>query len=295
MKVVAVIQARMGSSRLPGKVLLPLPMGGKPVLEHVVRRVNSATEIDTTVVATSEKKQDDIIAEFAPSFDCDVYRGAEADVLGRMYEAARQFDADVVVRITADCPLVSPSFINHSVHKIKRNDLDYLSAGFERTFPRGVTGETFTFSSFKRVGSESEKLHQREHVTPYYRENPNEFNLANINSEEVFDNPNLQNRDDLRLTLDESADFKLFNIIYSKIEFTDLIPLEDAVQYIDSHNISRINSDVRQKKVTETEKQSEDEEIVGFIDSVPITEEEKHLFQESPSDWRQAWDEAEDN
>lgn len=253
MKTVAVIQARMGSSRLPGKVLLPLPMGGTPVLEHVVRRVNSATEVDTTVVATSEKKQDDIIAEFAPPFDCDVYRGSESDVLDRMYRAATQFDADTVVRITADCPLVSPLFIDHSVQKIREGDFDYLSAAFERTFPRGVTGETFTFRSFKRVKSESEMPRHEEHVTPYYRENPNEFDLGNIDSEEVFDNSNLHNRDDLRLTLDEQADYKLFNRIYSNIEFTGTLSVERAVQYIDDHDISHINNDVRQKKVTETE------------------------------------------
>ena len=247
MKVVPVIQARMGSSRLPGKVMLPLNCDH--VLEHDVRRVASADRVDEVVVATSEEKQDDIVERYAEREGAHVHRGSEDDVLGRMYEAASERDADVVVRVTADCPLVSPDQIDYAVGKLLGGGFDNVSSIVERTFPRGLTTEAFTFESFSEVEETSDEPHQREHVTPYYYENPGEFELYNVTSDEVFDEEFLHNRTDLRLTLDEADDYELLRRIYEGVEYNGTMEIPDAVRYVDEEGIGEINQHVKQKKV----------------------------------------------
>lgn len=237
----------MGSSRLPGKVMLPLGCGH--VLEHDIRRVSSADNVDEVIVATSEEKQDDIVARYAEHSGASVYRGSEEDVLGRMYEAALEHDADVVVRVTADCPLVSVKYIDEAIKKLLSNGLDYVSGLIERTFPRGTESEVFTFESFREVEEASDEPRQREHVTPYFYENPDEFNLYNVTSDEVFDAEYLQDRTDLRLTLDESDDYELLRRVYQEVEYDEILDIADAVQYVDENGLSKINEHVRQKKV----------------------------------------------
>ncbi|MFD1685885.1 cytidylyltransferase domain-containing protein [Halobellus litoreus] len=246
MKTVACIQARMGSSRLPGKVMLPLD--GNHVIEHVIRRVASSDSIDEIVVATSDKKRDDIINLYADRSGATVFRGSEENVLERMFDAANESSADIVVRVTADCPLVSPRFIDTAVDKLS-DGYEYVSARSEQTFPHGLRVGAFTFDSFRTVKEESTESRHREHVTPYYYENPDKFNLYDILSDEVFDYENLQNRTDLRLTLDESNDYELLRRIYDEVDYDRIIDLLDAVRYIDKNDLSEINQHVEQKKI----------------------------------------------
>lgn len=242
---VAVIQAQMGSSRLPSKVMIPLDC--EHVLDHDIRRVDSANEVDQVVVATSEQKQDDIITEHANRQDVAVYRGSEDDVLDRMYEAATEHDAEVVIRATADCPLLSPSYIDVAVRKLVNGSFDCVSSHLERTFPIEVTTEALSFTSFKHVAETAKDSNHREHVTPYYYDNPAEFDIYNLTSQEVFNQPLLQDRTDLRLTLDEAADYELFRRIYQNVEYDDIIDLKDAIQYVDNESLSRINDHVIKK------------------------------------------------
>jgi len=244
---VACIQARMGSSRLPGKVMLPLD--GSHVLEHDIRRVDSADNVDEVVVATSEKKQDDIIARYAKREGASIYRGSEDDVLRRIYEAAKEHNADVVVRATGDNPLVSPDFIDTAIEELLDSGVDHVSAHLDRTFPCEVTVETFTFESFSEVESASDQPHQREHVTPYYYENRSDFELHNIRSDDVFNEEYLHNRTDLRLTLDEADDYELLRRIYNEIEYDEIVPLPEAVQHIDQNELVGINQHVNQKSI----------------------------------------------
>lgn len=240
-----VIQARMGSSRLPGKVMLPLDCNH--VIEHDIRRVASAESVDDVVVATSDEKQDDILTRYAERTQADVYRGSEDDVLGRMHGAASQRDADVIVRVTADCPLVSPEVIDHIVTEIYENELDraFGSSGF----PLGIAVEAFTFESFTDVMRMSTEDYQREHVTPYYKENSGEFDMAAVDPSDVFSENWLAGREDFRLTLDEADDYKLFRQVYENVSYDNIVDIRDAVEYIDNNELYRINEHVDQKGI----------------------------------------------
>jgi len=241
----AFIQARMGSTRLPGKVMHPLK--SRHVLDHVVERVSRASRISDVVVATSDQKQDDIIAQFAPEFGADVHRGSEADVLERLFEAAAARPPNTIVRITADCPLIDPVVLDRVVEVVEQESADYASNIRKRTFPRGLDVEAFSFESFEGVYEQAVEPHHREHVTPYYRENPDNFELVDVTSEDVFDDPQFQNRDDLRLTLDEVDDYKVLREIYENVPFDDILPTREAIRYVDEHDLMSLNADVEQK------------------------------------------------
>jgi spore coat polysaccharide biosynthesis protein SpsF len=247
MKTVAIIQARMGSTRLPGKVMLPL--NGEHVLTHDVHRTMAATNVEEVVVATTERQADDIIDRYARRTRATVFRGSETDVLSRVYYAARKANADIIVRITGDCPLISPETIETVIERLMKSNADYSTNILERTFPRGFDVEAFTFNSFKQVYDQATEPHHREHVTPYYHENDHDFNLVSVTADEVFDKPWMQNRTDLRLTLDEADDYELLRLIYDRIDYEDFLPVRDAVSLIDDEDLHQINSNIEQKEV----------------------------------------------
>lgn len=244
-QVVAIIQARMGSTRLPGKVMLPL--ADEHVITHDVRRVKSAEHVTKTVVATSKRTADDIIARYASRAGADVFRGSESDVLSRIYDTACSVDADVVVRITGDCPLINPETIDTIVREVTEGGVQYATNIFERTFSRGLDVEAFTFESFQRVHEEATEPHHREHVTPYYREQEDLFSIKNVTSEDVFDEPQFQNRGDIRLTLDEANDYEVLRMIYENVPFDDILPIREAIRYVDENDLMELNANVEQK------------------------------------------------
>lgn len=246
-RTTAIIQARTGSTRLPGKVMYPLD--GLPVLEHVVTHAAHADSVTNVVVATSTEPKDDVIAHCAPTFGADVIRGSESNVLSRFESAVEEYDPDIVLRITGDCPLIDPATIDRIVTPVSNGKADYASNTSHRTFPRGLDVEAFTVKSFETVISASTTQAEREHVTPYYRENPSEFDIANITSDQVFDEGRYIDRTDLRLTLDEADDYHLLKRIYDSIEYDDILPVEDAIELIDEENLAAINERVRQKKI----------------------------------------------
>lgn len=212
--IVAIIQARVGSTRLPRKVMYPL--GGQPALEHVITRTGHAGHISDVVVATSTEPQDDVIAQYAPKFGAQVVRGSKSDVFSCFETAIEGFGQDIVLRVTGDCPLISVEFIDAAIDRIRTENVDYVCAGLDRTFPCGVTCEAFTADSFDRMTDRANEPRHREHVTPYYREHPDEFDLYNHQSSEIFEEARFQNRTDLRLTLDESADYQLLETVSGK-------------------------------------------------------------------------------
>jgi len=146
---VALIQARMGSSRFPGKVLEDL--SGRPMLWHVVHRVRGAGRVERVVVATTDRAVDDPIARFCAQENIACFRGDEQDVLDRFYQAARADHADVVVRITADCPLIDPEVIDKVVERFQRGDCDYVSNAIRYTYPDGLDTEVFSFAALERA------------------------------------------------------------------------------------------------------------------------------------------------
>jgi len=243
----AIIQARMGSTRLPGKVLLPLDC--EHVIAHDVRRVHATKTIDEVVIATSTEKPDDAIDQFAKERDISIHRGSEANVQQRMFDAAAAHDAETVVRITADCPLIDPNTIDVVVSRIQRGTAEYVTNIINRTFPRGLDVEAFTYDSFERVVAEATTEAEREHVTPYYRENPDKFEIENISSTEVFEEEKYLNRTDLRLTLDEAADYRLLKRIYDEIKYTGTLSIRDTIDYVDATGLDTLNEEIRQKMV----------------------------------------------
>ncbi|ABW20044.1 cytidylyltransferase domain-containing protein [Alkaliphilus oremlandii] len=245
-KIVAIIQARMGSTRLPGKIMMDLC--GKTVLEHVIIRVKQSKLIDEIVIATTVKQDDDIIVKEAERLGVKHFRGSEEDVLSRYYYAARENDADIVVRITSDCPVIDADIIDKMMinfKKLYKSEIDYMSNTLERTFPRGLDAEIIRFETLKKVFEEARKQFEREHVTPYIYQNPDKFKLIGFKNEIDYSS--------YRWTLDTSEDFQAITKIYEQLYFEKKIFwLNDIIDLIDRNpEIKGINEFIEQKKLGE--------------------------------------------
>lgn len=178
-RVLAIIQARMGSSRLPGKVLLPLC--GQPMLEWVVKRTKMASLIDEVIVATTTDVSDDVLAKFCVDHKVLCFRGSPLDVLDRYYQAALKYDADIVVRLTADCPLLDGKLIDDVIKPVLVGEADFcanrLPPPFKRTVPIGLDAEVVTFTALEKAWKEANLPYEREHVMPYLYTHPEKFNI----------------------------------------------------------------------------------------------------------------------
>lgn len=197
-RTIAILQARMSSSRLPGKVLKPI--AGRPMLAMQIERVRRARLIDRLIIATSVETSDDPIAALCASEKVDLHRGSLADVLGRFHGAAMAFGpVDHVVRLTGDCPLGDPDIIDACVALHIANGADYTSNGVTRSYPDGLDVETMRFSALARAHHDAMDSFEREHVTPYLYRHPEMFSL------DVLRAP--RDLAQLRWTVDNSADF----------------------------------------------------------------------------------------
>ncbi|MBI9014620.1 MAG: glycosyltransferase family protein [Clostridiales bacterium] len=210
MKVTAIIQARVGSTRLPGKVLKELK--GHTVLYHVIERVSQSTLIDDIIIATTLNENDDAIEQEAQKCGVKVFRGSEDDVLSRFYLAAENNKSDVVVRITSDCPLIDPNVLDDIINSFIKNDNIEIAtnAGADlklRTFPRGLDVEVFSCKVLKDAYLNAKEQYQREHVTPYIYEN----------SQNIYHHLNNVNYSNYRWTVDTEEDFSLVEEIYHRL------------------------------------------------------------------------------
>jgi spore coat polysaccharide biosynthesis protein SpsF len=238
MKVVAIIQARMGSSRLPGKVLMDL--GGKTVLARVVRRTRRASLVNQTIVVTTTLAKDDAVVNECQRFGVGYFRGEEENVLDRYYQAALQSSADLIVRITADNPLADPDLIDDVVKKMMESGADYANNRSPRTYPCGLDVEAFKFSALQKARQETEYDYEREHVTPYFYEHPALFQCVSVQG--TFDCSHY------RWTLDTPADLKLIRKIYARLENRDDFSWQEALAVVQSGpRLASINSHVIQK------------------------------------------------
>lgn len=234
-KASVIIQARMGASRLPNKVLMPL--AGKPVLEHVIHRCQHAKLVDRVIVATTVEPKDLAVVNFVSGLGASVFCGSVNDVLDRYYQAARFFELQHIVRITADCPMIDPDIIDCVVGKYFDTGADYAANTLEETYPDGEDVEVFSFDVLKRTWHDAKMLSEREHVTPYMRKS------------EVFKKMNVTYDIDLsrqRWTLDELRDYHklsaVFDALYQKDAF---FHMKDILQFLAGHpQIDRINADV---------------------------------------------------
>jgi spore coat polysaccharide biosynthesis protein SpsF len=177
---VIIVQARMTSTRLPGKVLLEV--AGKPLLEYQIERLRRSTLADRIVVATTVNAADQAIVALCERLAVPVWRGSEHDVLARYHDAARAHQADVVVRVTSDCPVIDPQVLDETIGYFlsEGGQLDYVSNSLERSFPRGLDAEVFTFKALAEAHAEAVDEEEREHVTPFLYRRPQRYRLANV-------------------------------------------------------------------------------------------------------------------
>jgi spore coat polysaccharide biosynthesis protein SpsF len=206
-RTVAIIQARVGSRRLPGKVLAPI--GGRSMLERVVERVLATSRVERTVVATSDDVRDDAIEAICRRRGFACFRGSETDVLSRYVGAAALHDADPIVRITADCPLLDPAVIDRVVDAFAGNGLDYASNINPPTFPHGLDTEILSAEALRRADREARWRSEREHVTLYVRNHPELFRSFNVTH-----TPDLSGR---RWVVDEATDLQFVRAVYERM------------------------------------------------------------------------------
>lgn len=242
--IVCIIQARMGSTRLPGKILKNL--AGRPMLWHVAERVKRAKLVDAAVVATTTESEDDQVKSFCEAHGIAHFRGSAENVLGRYYEAARQFDADVVVRVTGDCPLIDPEVIDECIRAFRTHRPDYISNvnPGPRSFPRGLDVEVFAFTALEDAFQNAREPYEREHVTPFMWENKDgHFRLGPpvLASAEYASSR--------RLTVDYPEDFTLMEKIYTILyQEGGIVHVPDALRLLDENpEIAAINAHCAQK------------------------------------------------
>ncbi len=239
-RIVAIIQARMGSTRLPGKVLKPL--GGHPVLACVVDRVRRSRRIDEVVVATTVLPADEAIVGLCRSRGWACERGSAEDLLDRYYRSAVAHRAEVVVRITSDCPVIDPGVTDSVIDAFLASPCDYASNTLEpRTYPRGLDTEVVAFPALERAWREDDNPAWREHVTPYLYRHPERFRLRRVAEDRDLSFH--------RWTLDTPEDYELLRRIYDALG-NDAFAWTDVLRLLDDHpDWIELNRNVAQKRV----------------------------------------------
>ena len=244
-KIIAIIQARMGSTRLPGKVLKEVY--GQPMLAHLVNRVRQAKTLDEVIVATTCQPDDDVIARLCKKHGWECYRGSADDVLDRYYQASLLFNGDIIVRLSADNPLIDPRIIDKVVRAHLDSGADYTYNSVEGHFPIGLDTEVFSFKNLEKTFKESKQVYEHEHVTPYIYQHPELFRIQSIEATGKLRRP------DLRLTVDTNEDLKLVQEIFKMLyKDGEMFYTEDVVDLLDKHtDLASINAQIRQKKLGE--------------------------------------------
>ncbi len=235
MQAVAIIQARIDSTRLPGKVLHPL--GEQPMLWHVVRRVRAAPGVDQVVVATSEEDRDDPIRDLCRAHDIPCFAGSKTDVLDRFYHCANAYRADPILRITADCPLIDPHLIGRVLECYRAGGYDHfgLATGAgastmdDRRFPDGLDVECFSLETLAVAWKSAESELEREHVTPFIWKNPHRFELGVLMADRDYSQ--------LRWTVDNREDLEVVEKIYGALwkEESPPFSMGDVLGFLEDH------------------------------------------------------------
>ena len=238
MKINAIIQARYGSTRLPGKIFMDIT--GKPLLWHVVNRLKYVNLIDDIIVATTTDEKDDLTEEWCKKNDVKCYRGSEDDVLNRFYCAATEFPCDIIVRVTADDPLKEPKIINNIIKKLIDEKLDLSTNVFPPSYPEGLDCEVFTFDVLQTMEKATNNSYDREHVTPYIYNNPDKFKIGNVSSAKQLSS--------YRWTIDNKEDYEMVNEIYNKRknQNNEILLMKEILEILEENpEIADINSDVK--------------------------------------------------
>ena len=240
----AILQARMGSTRLPGKSMMDV--AGTPLIKRVVERIKRSKKVDKIILATTTNEKDDVLEKFAVEEKIECFRGSEGNVLERVVFAARKYKVKNIVELHGDNPLLDPQIIDSAVSLFETSQCDYLSNTLEKTFPSGVRVQLFPTKKLEKIYYSVDDPVVNEHVSLYFYEHPELYNILNLKA------PLEINRPDIRLTVDTEKDLQLITIIYRKLIEQDKLAdftTEDVIQVVDRYNIKQINSDVPTKSV----------------------------------------------
>lgn len=202
----AIIQARLSSSRLPGKVLKPIL--GRPMLELQLERIKRINGLDTVIVATSDREEDSAIADLCHQLDIPCFRGDLDDVLARFYHCAKENNLEHVIRLTGDCPILDPDIVSSLIEYYLNGEFDYCNNFEACTYPDGLDCEIFSFNVLEQAFEQAQKPSEREHVTPFIRNHPN-YKKGEIKGDEDISH--------LRWTVDNPEDFELITAVYENL------------------------------------------------------------------------------
>jgi spore coat polysaccharide biosynthesis protein SpsF len=241
-RIVAIVQGRMDSSRLPGKVLKDI--AGKPMLWHVVERARRARLVDEVVVATTTEASDEAIEAFCKQNAYSYHRGSLHDVLDRFYQAAKRYQADVIVRLTADCPLLDPGVVDHTIEEFQRRGVDFaanrLPPPFKRTYPIGLDTEVCSFAALEKAWMEAKAPYEREHVMPYLYDVDGRFKVLRVDNEIDYG--------DLRWTVDTPEDLELVRQIFARLsDQPDFTWLDVLALFEREPELALINNQIKHK------------------------------------------------
>lgn len=242
MRIVAIIQTRMGSTRLPRKIMKNIV--DKPMLQHVINRLSKSQLINEIIVAIAQEKNTPL-PKIVEKFGVKSFGGNREDVLDRYYQTAKAYKIDVVVRVTSDCPLIDPEVVDRVIaFYLKHKDIvDYVSNNLKCSYPRGLDTEVFSSGVLERTWREANEPYQREHVTPYIYEHPEIFCLANIE--------NSENLSYMRWTVDEQRDLKFVREVYKRLyKEGEIFLMEDILTLLRREpRLMEINRNVKQKRL----------------------------------------------
>jgi len=233
------IQTRIGSKRFPNKVLAKIE--NVPMIVHVINRIKKIKKIEQIILITTRKEEDRILLKMAKNSGINGFAGDTLDVLNRYYQCALQYNADPIIRITGDCPLIDPSIVEKMLNFYMKNNYDYVTNIFPPTFPDGLDTEIFSFKTLQKIAHKAKLTSDREHVTSYIKNHPNEFRIFN------YENKN--DLSGLRWTVDEEIDLQLVRTIYAKMKPKIVFPMEIIMKMISKNpEILQINSRINRNE-----------------------------------------------
>jgi len=237
-----IIQARMGSSRLPGKTLMELE-NKKTTLDFVIEQLSFSKLINRVVIATTSLDEDNVIEQKVKSLGINCFRGSEMDVLDRYYRCAKEFEMKTIVRITADCPIIDPTIVDKVIEQFQSGNYDYAANIIFRTYPVGTDTEIFSFNSLEKCWNEAKQPSEREHVTPFMRNKNSNFKIENIQND--------QDLSHLRWTLDLKEDLILIREIVSKIKNRPILTSDVLDLFSKEPRLISINEHLAKSRGTE--------------------------------------------
>ena len=238
--IAAIVQARMGSTRLPGKVMKLL--SGKPMLSHIIDRLKHSKKIDRIIIVTTVKEDDKVIVKLSKEIEIEVFCGSSEDVLDRYYQSASFFNVKHIIRITADCPLIDSVIVDEIVDCYQTKNCDYVSNTINPSFPDGLDTEVFSFEALKRAWGEAVTPSEREHVTPYLYNHP-----------EIFKTYNYANHVDhsgMRWDVDEEVDYLFVTEVYKHLyKYGEIFYMDDVLELLSKHpELNSINKNIKRNE-----------------------------------------------